>query len=80
MSMRVRLEEDILKWVAAETSAEYFSAASVSELHRIYEAMGRTIVFRQQRQTEVTALLLLVASVLVIGGLAFSLVRTGRVA
>lgn len=80
MSMRVRLEEDILKWVAAETSAEYFSAASVSELHRIYEAMGRTIVFRQQKQTEVTALLLLVASVLVIGGLAFSLVRTGRVA
>jgi Ca-activated chloride channel family protein len=80
MSMRVRLEEDTLKWVAAETSAEYFSAASVSELHRIYEVMGRTIVFRQQKQTEVTALLLLAASVFLMGGLAFSLVRTGRVA
>jgi Ca-activated chloride channel family protein len=80
MSMRVRLEEDILKWVAAETSAEYFSAASVSELHRIYEAMGRTIVFRQHKQTEVTGLLLLAAFVFLLGGLAFSLVRTGRVA
>lgn len=80
MSMRVRLDEDILKWVAAETSAEYFSAASVSELHRIYEAMGRTIVFRQQKQTEVTGLLLLAASVFLLGGLVLSLVRTGRVA
>jgi Ca-activated chloride channel family protein len=80
MSMRVRLEEDILKWVAAETSAEYFSAASVSDLHRVYDTMGRNIVFRQQKQTEVTALFLLVALCMLLGGVALGLVRSGRVA
>jgi Ca-activated chloride channel homolog len=80
MSMRVRLEEDLLKWVAAETSAEYFSAATVSDLHRVYDTMGRNIVFRQQKQTEVTALFLLAAVCMLLAGGALGLVRSGRIA
>ena len=79
MSMRVRLDEEALKWVAAETGAEYFGAASGAELRRVYDAMGRHIVFRQQRQTEVTGPLLLVAVVLLATGAAVGLLRSGRV-
>ncbi len=79
MSMRVRLDEEALKWVAAETGAEYFSAATAAELQRVYDAMGRQIVFRQQRQTEVTGPLLLVAVLLLTTGAMFGLLRSGRV-
>lgn len=79
MSMRVRLEEEGLKWVAAETAAEYFSAADAQGLHRVYETMGRNIVFRQQRQTEITAPLLLLATLCVAVGAALGVLRSGRV-
>ena len=79
MAMRVRLEEEGLKWLAAETAAEYFSAADAEGLHRVYDTMGRNIVFRQQRQTEVTAPLLLLATLCLAAGAALGLVRSGRV-
>ncbi len=79
MSMRVRLEEEGLKWVAAETAAEYFSAADAEGLHRVYETMGRNIAFRQQRQTEITAPLLLLATLCLALGAVFGLARSGRV-
>jgi len=79
MAMRVRLEEDLLKLIATETSADYFGAASLTELHRVYETMGKTIVFRQQRQTEITGALLLIAALLLGLGSAIGLMRSGRV-
>ncbi len=79
MSMRVRLEEEGLKWVAAETAAEYFAASDVAGLHRVYDAMGRNIVFRQHRQTEVTGLVLLVAVLCLAAGAAVGVFRSGRV-
>jgi hypothetical protein len=78
--MRVRLEEDLLKLIAAETSADYFGAASLTELHRVYETMGKTIIFRQQRQTEITGPLLLIAISLMTLGVILTMVRFGRVA
>ena len=78
MAMRVRLEEDLLKLIATETSADYFGAASLAELHRVYETMGKNIVFRQQRQTEITGALLLVAALLLGLGSAIGLMRSGR--
>jgi hypothetical protein len=78
MAMRVRLEEDGLKFVAAETTAEYFSASTITELHRIYDAMGRTIVFRQSTQTEVSAIFLLLAVVALTVGAALGIARSGR--
>jgi hypothetical protein len=48
-------------------------------LHRVYETMGKTIVFRQQRQTEITGALLLIAALLLGLGSAIGLIRSGRV-
>jgi len=80
MAIRVRLEEDLLKLIAAETSADYFGASSLAELHRVYESMGKNIVFRQQRQTEVTGPLLLIAICLMTLGVVLAMARSGRVA
>jgi len=80
MAMRVRLEEDLLKLIAAETSADYFGASSLAELHRVYESMGKNIVFRQQRQTEITGPLLLIAICLTTLGVVLAMARSGRVA
>jgi Ca-activated chloride channel family protein len=80
LAMRVRLEEDLLKLIAAETSADYFGASSLAELHRVYESMGKNIVFRQQRQTEITGPMLLIAICLMTLGVVLALVRSGRVA
>lgn len=79
MAMRVRLEEDALKFLAAETTADYFSASSSTELHRIYDTMGRNIVFRQEKQTEVTAAFLLLAAASLGAGAALGLTRSGRI-
>lgn len=79
MAMRVRLEEEGLKFLAAETTADYFSASTSTELHRIYDTMGRTIVFRQDKQTEVTAVFLLLAVVVLAAGAALGLARSGRI-
>jgi Ca-activated chloride channel family protein len=79
MAMRVRLEEDLLKLIATETSADYFGAANLTDLNRIYETMGKTIVFRQQRQTEITGALLLIAALFLGLGCAIGLMRSGRV-
>ena len=79
MAMRVRLEEEALKFLAAETTADYFSASSSTELHRIYDTMGRNIVFRQDKQAEVTALFLLIAVVTISVGAALGLSRSGRI-
>jgi Ca-activated chloride channel family protein len=79
MSMRVRLEEEELKFLAAETTADYFSASSSDELHRIYDTMGRTIVFRQDKQTEITAVFLLLSVVTFAAGATLGLVRSGRI-
>jgi hypothetical protein len=42
--------------------------------------MGKNIVFRQQRQTEITGPMLLIAICLMTLGVVLALVRSGRVA
>jgi Ca-activated chloride channel homolog len=53
--VRVRLDEDTLKQVAAMTQAEYFHAATAEELQRVYQALNARFTL-ERRQTEVTAL------------------------
>lgn len=79
IAIRVKLEEELLKAIAAETSAEYFEAKNLTELHEIYKAIGRNIIFRQHRQTEVTGVLLLFAAIFLGLGSAINLLRSGRV-
>ena len=53
-SVRVRLDEQVLKSIADETDGEYFKADSETDLRQIYENLGMTVVFKVE-QTELTA-------------------------
>ncbi len=69
-SMRVRLDEDTLRKIAATTHGEYYAATSAQELTRIYQHLSARMVIERSRTVEVTALfvgfgaLLLVVSAL----------------
>ncbi|MCW5605828.1 MAG: VWA domain-containing protein [Burkholderiales bacterium] len=54
-SMRVRLDEEVLKKIATTTYGEYFRAANASELSRIYKTLSVRLAIEKQRLVEVTA-------------------------
>jgi Ca-activated chloride channel homolog len=68
--MRVRLDEETLKQIAATTIAEYFYAASGSDLKQVYEALNSRLVL-ERKESEITALFALGAGLLLLlaGGL-----------
>lgn len=78
-SMRVRLDEETLKAVAARTQGEYFHAASAEALHQVYESLGSRLAL-ETHETEISGLLALVAAVLVLLASGLSLSWFGRVA
>ena len=55
-SMRVRLDEDVLKNIAVSTQGEYFRAATAKELKRIYALLGTRLALEKQQGVEVSAL------------------------
>ena len=55
-SMRVRLDEESLKQIAAITHGEYFYASNAADLKKVYESLNTRIAL-ETRQTEITALL-----------------------
>lgn len=57
-SMRVRLDEDTLKKVAATTHGDYYAASTAQELKTIYERLSARMVIERGRSVEVTALLI----------------------
>ena len=54
-SMRVQLDEETLKAIAAATGGAYYNASTEKDLQRIYENLSTRLVFTKQ-QTEITAL------------------------
>lgn len=68
--MRVRLDEETLKQIAATTVGEYFYAASGADLKQVYEALNSRLVL-ERKESEITALFALGALLLYIlaGGL-----------
>ena len=56
-SMRVRLDEDALKQLAATTHGEYYAATSAQELKTIYARLSARMVVERGRTIEVTAAL-----------------------
>ena len=54
-AMRVRLDEETLKRVAAATDGAYFNASNENDLRTIYDNLSTHLVFRKQ-ETEITAL------------------------
>jgi len=62
-SMRVRLDEETLKSIADKTSAEYFYAGTAGDLKKVYETLSSKLTV-EKKETEVSALLALLAGAL----------------
>lgn len=79
-SMRVRLEEDLLRQVARLTQAEYFRATSTEGLHGVYDQLGHRFRFEKRAQSEITGAVALLGMLLVLVSALMSLHRYGRIA
>ena len=77
-SMRVRLDEDTLKSVARTTQGEYFYAGTADNLKQVYESLSTRLTV-EKKDTEISALLALLASVLVLLSAGLSLFWFNRV-
>ena len=55
-SMRVRLDDEVMRKIATATLGEYFQAANAAELKKIYQQLNAKFVLEKRRSTEVTAL------------------------
>ncbi len=76
--MRVRLDEDTLKDVARMTQAEYFYAGTADNLKKVYETLSTRLTV-EKKETEISALLALAASLLVLFSAGLSLLWFQRV-
>ncbi|HUX12939.1 MAG TPA: VWA domain-containing protein [Spirochaetia bacterium] len=78
-SMRVQLDELSLKAIAQKTNGRYYKADSAANLNEVYKALSNQLVLEKQK-TEITALLTALAGLILLVGIALSLVWFGRVA
>jgi Ca-activated chloride channel homolog len=78
-SMRVRLDEDTLKKIAATTHGEYYAATSAQQLKSIYERLSARMVVERGRTVEVTALLIGFGALLLALSALYSVFRFNRI-
>ncbi len=78
-SMRVRLDEQTLKNVAAATRAEYFYAGTAEDLQKVYLSLGSRLS-AQKKETEISALFAGLAALLAVVAAGLSVWWFGRVA
>ena len=78
-SMRVRLDEDTLKKIAATTQGEYYAATSAQQLQTIYERLSARMVVERGRTVEVSALLIGFGALLLAISALTSIFRFNRV-
>ncbi len=78
-SMRVRLDEETLKNVAAMTRAEYFYAGTAADLKQVYQALSTRLIV-EKKETEVSALFAALGALLVLLAAGLSVWWFGRVA
>ena len=64
-SMRVKLDEETLKAIAAKTQAEYFYAGTAADLKKIYDTLSSRLSV-EKHETEVSGLFALFAAVLAV--------------
>lgn len=77
-SMRVRLDEETLKAIANKTSAEYFYAGTAADLKKVYETLSSKLTV-EKKETEVSALLAMVAAALALMSAGLSLFWFNRI-
>jgi Ca-activated chloride channel family protein len=78
-SMRVRLDEDILKKIATMTRGEYFQARSAADLKSIYRHVNARLVLEKKRSMEVTAIFVAAGAALAMLGAMLSLFWFNRI-
>ncbi|HSW06430.1 VWA domain-containing protein [Aquabacterium sp.] len=77
-SMRVRLDEDTLKAIAAFTRANYFYAGTAEDLKQVYQGLSSRLVV-ETKETEVTALFAAAGALLAVLAAGLSVWWFGRV-
>lgn len=77
-SMRVRLDEETLKAVAARTNAEYFHAATAEDLKKVYETLSSRLTM-EKKETEISSLLALLGAALALLAAGLSVAWYGRI-
>ncbi|MFC5498479.1 VWA domain-containing protein [Caenimonas terrae] len=77
-SMRVRLDEETLKAIAAKTNAEYFYAGSAHDLKKVYNTLSSRLTV-EKKETEVSGLLALAAAALSLLSAGLSLLWFNRI-
>ena len=78
-AMRVKLEEEALKKVAAITQGEYFRADSAEGLLAVYDKLGHHLRFEKRAMSEITSYVALWGMLLALLGAFKALARTGRI-
>ena len=78
MAIYLKLDEPTLREVARMTGGEYHHAGSAEALRSVYQKLGSRLQ-TQTRDTELTALLALLAAVLIVAGASLSVLWFGRV-
>ena len=78
-SMRVRLDEDVLRNIATTTHGDYFAAASTQELKNIYRNLSTRMVIERSHTVEVTALLVALGALMLVSSAFMSVLWFNRV-
>jgi Ca-activated chloride channel family protein len=78
-SMRVKLEEEALKKVAALTQGEYFRADSTEGLVKIYDTLGYRLKFEKRALSEITSYVALLGMLLIMVACTRSFAKVGRI-
>ena len=77
-SMRVRLDEETLKAIAAKTSADYFYAGTATDLKKVYETLSSRLTV-EKKETEISALFAMAAAALALLSAGLSLLWFNRI-
>ena len=77
-SMRVKLDEETLKGIARNTQAEYFYAGTATDLKKVYESLSSRLTV-VKKETEISAILALVAAALALLSAGLSLAWFNRI-
>ena len=78
LAIYMQLDEPTLREVARMTGGEYHHAGTAEELRSVYQDLGSRLQV-QTRETEITALLALVAAILVLAAASLSVLWFGRI-
>jgi Ca-activated chloride channel family protein len=77
-SMRVRLDEETLKAIAAKTAADYFYAGTATDLKKVYTTLSSKLTV-EKKETEITALFAMAAAGLALLSAGLSLLWFNRI-